>query len=487
MPCRSSGMRPLCRACSRCSLLLWHLPCLAVRAAFPPAILTFAALAWPLWLTKLGYLIDNPWSNALERSRAAGLILADVLRNRQLGVRPITLVGFSLGARMIFYALQELARVKAFGVVQDVYLMGAPVSAREQDWFQVRSVVSGRFVNAFSRTDWILSYLHRATSGGLVSIAGLRPVTAPCEIENVDVTHLVPGHLAYRSLTPLVLSEVGFKTTADYFDEPESLEDVPEREVLFEQEEPAAAPKTTLGTIASVFRRNSESTKEKRAAERTAASLKEALKQTSAANDAQQAKAKQEDDYEEPERMEEPRSAEPAQGPEAAEAAAAAAAAEAAAASPEAAPDAPSASTTAAEAPSAPPQVPPAPETLAEPTSRSASAQTTPALSPAAGAQSLPDIQVAEKLGSLQLGTASVEHVAQAPQADTWRTSLQGGRPAAAEAPAASAGGPAWPMPTFSGGRHERTAELNLPEMVRENSSSSGTADWTAENPWDKK
>lgn len=80
-----------------------------------------------------------------------------------------------------------------------------------------------------------------------------------------------------------------------------------------------------------------------------------------------------------------------------------------------------------------------------------------------------------------------MEHVAQAPQADTWRTSLQGGRPAAAEAPAASAGGPAWPMPTFSGGRHERTAELNLPEMVRENSSSSGTADWTAENPWDKK
>ena len=320
MPCRFSGTRPLCRACSRCSLLLWRLPCLAVRATLTSTILTFAALAWPLWLTKLGYLIDNPWSNALERSRAAGLILADVLRNRQLGVRPITLVGFSLGARMIFYALQELARVKAFGVVQDVYLMGAPVSAREQDWFQVRSVVSGRFVNAFSRTDWILSYLHRATSGGLVSIAGLRPVTAPCEIENADVTHLVPGHLAYRSLTPLVLSEVGFKTTADYFDEPESLEDVPEREVLFEQEEPAAAPKTTLGTIASVFRRNSESTKEKRAAERTAASLKEALKQTSAANDAQQAKAKQEDDYEEPERMEEPRSAEPAQGPEAAEA-----------------------------------------------------------------------------------------------------------------------------------------------------------------------
>ncbi|WFD29672.1 hypothetical protein MSPP1_000682 [Malassezia sp. CBS 17886] len=194
----------------------------------------FSALAWPLWLTKLGYLIDNPWSNALERSRAAGLILADVLVRRQLGVRPITLVGFSLGARMIFFALKELARKKAYGVVQNVYLLGAPVSVSESDWRDVRSVVAGRFVNAFSSTDWILAYLHRAASGGLHSIAGLHPIAYDCGFENVDVTHLVPGHLAYRALTPLVLSEIGFKTTADYFDEPESLDSVPEREVVFE-------------------------------------------------------------------------------------------------------------------------------------------------------------------------------------------------------------------------------------------------------------
>lgn len=107
----------------------------------------FSALAWPLWLTKLNYIIDNPWSNATERARAAGLILADVLMNRQLGVRPITLVGFSLGARMIYYALRELAHRKAYGIVQNVYLLGAPVSARESEWKQVRSVVAGRFVN----------------------------------------------------------------------------------------------------------------------------------------------------------------------------------------------------------------------------------------------------------------------------------------------------------------------------------------------------
>ncbi|EPQ29613.1 uncharacterized protein PFL1_02832 [Pseudozyma flocculosa PF-1] len=197
----------------------------------------FSALAWPLWLTKLGYLIDNPWSNALDRAKAAGYILADILSRRQLGVRPITLVGYSLGARAIFYCLVELARLKAYGIVQNVYIMGAPVTAKDEVWKEARSVVAGRFVSAFSRTDWILGYLHRAASGGLRSIAGLHPVERVQEIENVDVTHVVPGHLQYRALMPLVLSELGFKTTADYFDEPEDLTKVPERQVVREDSE----------------------------------------------------------------------------------------------------------------------------------------------------------------------------------------------------------------------------------------------------------
>ena len=207
----------------------------------------FSALAWPLWLTKLNYLIDNPWSNATERARAAGLILADVLIHRQMGVRPITLVGYSLGARMIFYALLELARKKAFGIVQNVFLMGAPVPSRENEWKTARTVVSGRFVNAFARSDWILAYLHRATSGGVRNIAGLYPVEFGCGIENIDVTNIVPGHLAYRALTPLLLGELGFQTTADYFDEPESLDHVPERTV--EKESPQKQHSTATQSL----------------------------------------------------------------------------------------------------------------------------------------------------------------------------------------------------------------------------------------------
>jgi pimeloyl-ACP methyl ester carboxylesterase len=172
-------------------------------------------------LTKLGYLIDNPWNNALDRAKAAGSVLADVLVQRHLGVRPITLIGFSLGARVIFYALLELAKKKAFGVVQDVFILGATLTASQKTWFQARSVVSGRFVNTFARNDWVLNYLFRATSGGVGTVAGLRPVENVPGLENVDVTDKIAGHISYRMFLPLILDQLGFPVSADHFDEPE--------------------------------------------------------------------------------------------------------------------------------------------------------------------------------------------------------------------------------------------------------------------------
>ncbi|KAI0253223.1 hypothetical protein BJV78DRAFT_1302757 [Lactifluus subvellereus] len=196
-----------------------------------------SALQWPIILTKLGYLIDNPWNNALDRAKAAGSVLADVLVQRQLGVRPITLIGFSLGARVIFYALLELAKQKAFGVVQDVFLLGATLSASRTNWFQARSVVSGRFVNTFARNDWVLNYLFRATSGGVGTVAGLRPVENVPGLENVDVTDKIAGHISYRVFLPLILDQLGFPVSADHFDEPEQPDFEGDRIVVREGEE----------------------------------------------------------------------------------------------------------------------------------------------------------------------------------------------------------------------------------------------------------
>lgn len=178
-----------------------------------------AALQLPVVLTKLAYLIDNPWTVSLDRANAAGLILADSLIDRNLGARPITFVGYSLGSRVIFSCLRELAKKGAHGLVQNVYLFGSPIVAKKDEYLRARSVVAGRFVNGYAKNDWILGYLFRLTSGGISRVAGLAPVEEIPGLENVDVTELVPGHMAYRTAMPRLLREVGWMVESDEFTE----------------------------------------------------------------------------------------------------------------------------------------------------------------------------------------------------------------------------------------------------------------------------
>ncbi|KAG9241483.1 hypothetical protein BJ878DRAFT_536507 [Calycina marina] len=178
-----------------------------------------SALQLPVVLTKLAYLIDNPWTVSLDRANAAGLILADSIMERNLGTRPITFVGYSLGSRVIFSCLAELARKGAYGLVQNVYLFGSPIVAKKDEYLKVRSVVAGRFVNGYATNDWILGYLFRLTSGGISRVAGLAPVNGIPGLENVNVTELVPGHMAYRTAMPRLLREVGWIVNSDEFTE----------------------------------------------------------------------------------------------------------------------------------------------------------------------------------------------------------------------------------------------------------------------------
>lgn len=87
-----------------------------------------SALVLPYGLAKAARVIDNPFSVAISRSEKAGQVLADALINKVQGERPVTLIGYSLGARVIYSCLNELANRKAFGLVESVCLMGAPVS-----------------------------------------------------------------------------------------------------------------------------------------------------------------------------------------------------------------------------------------------------------------------------------------------------------------------------------------------------------------------
>ncbi|OTA57649.1 DUF726-domain-containing protein [Hypoxylon sp. EC38] len=178
-----------------------------------------AALQLPVVLSKLTYLIDNPWAVSLDRAWSAGLILADSLIDRNLGTRPITLVGYSLGSRVIFACLLELARKGAYGLVQNVYIFGSPVVVKKEEFLKARTVVAGRFVNGYNRTDWILGYLFRLTNGGIRRVAGLAPIDGIPGLENIDCTEFVVGHMEYRTAMPRLLRECGWLVESDEFGE----------------------------------------------------------------------------------------------------------------------------------------------------------------------------------------------------------------------------------------------------------------------------
>uniref|UniRef100_A0A3B5LF54 Uncharacterized protein n=1 Tax=Xiphophorus couchianus TaxID=32473 RepID=A0A3B5LF54_9TELE len=170
------------------------------------------ALTWPASLLAVASIIDNPWCVCLNRSAEVGKHLAQVLRSRQQGKRPVSLIGFSLGARVIYYCLQELASDKSEGVVEDVVLLGAPVDGSEKSWERMVKVVAGRIVNGYCG-DWLLGFLYRS-SAAQMSVAGLQPINIQDRrIINVDLSSVqVKGHLDYMRQMDTILVAVGVPT-----------------------------------------------------------------------------------------------------------------------------------------------------------------------------------------------------------------------------------------------------------------------------------
>ncbi|KAL1639817.1 hypothetical protein SLS58_007561 [Diplodia intermedia] len=169
---------------------------------------------WPLMLLRVGHIVDNPFSIARKRSEKAGAVLADALINKAQGERPVTLVGYSLGARVIYSCLLQLAERRAFGLIENVVMMGAPTPSDAAAWRKMRAVVAGRLVNVYSSNDHILGYLYR-TSSIQLGVAGLQQVQGVQGVENVDVSAMVDGHTRYRWLTGTILKKIGMEELDD--------------------------------------------------------------------------------------------------------------------------------------------------------------------------------------------------------------------------------------------------------------------------------
>lgn len=164
------------------------------------------AAAWPATIVAAASLIDNAWSVAMSRAASAGRLLAKILLRNTQGYRPVSLIGYSLGARVIFIALQEISKQNRLDIVENVVFLGAPVSSDEEEWRSVRRVVAGRIVNVYSEYDWILYFLYRSSSLNY-NVAGLNPVQVP-DVENIDMADDLNQTPNYRDNLQDILREL---------------------------------------------------------------------------------------------------------------------------------------------------------------------------------------------------------------------------------------------------------------------------------------
>ena len=180
----------------------------------------------------------------MERADRAGVELAKSLIDSGAGHRPVVLVGFSMGARVIYSCLKELTRQQELwedeqqrrglpatsgrlhnsrrlaqeklqyirepaSIIEDAIMMGMPNHVSLKSWESSRRVVAGRLINCFSRKDMILSLMFqlKRMQGILRPVCGTSPVVVN-GVENFDVTDLVSAHTDYCLVTGEILKRV---------------------------------------------------------------------------------------------------------------------------------------------------------------------------------------------------------------------------------------------------------------------------------------
>ncbi|KAG5481303.1 hypothetical protein LSCM4_07013 [Leishmania orientalis] len=178
--------------------------------AFSSLMGAFQLPLFAVWATGV---IDNTFATLSNRSTYTGKDLAVALLDKQRGNRPVTLLGFSFGSRVIVECLRELERVGAYGVVENAYLLGCTCSTDPELWHRLRRVVAGRLINVYTREDWTLWMMYRLNRTELRPMAGISPVNVP-GVENVDVTPLVSAHGDYAAKLLPVLEAIPPQPTA---------------------------------------------------------------------------------------------------------------------------------------------------------------------------------------------------------------------------------------------------------------------------------
>ncbi len=147
-----------------------------------------------------GANIAASWHLSMKNAEVAGRLLASaILRTPDWS---FTLAGHSLGARVIHFALVELAK-HGSKRIENAYLLGAAVGGGGKDddcWRQAANAVRGKIFNCFSSEDSTLAMLYRGANVMVSRPAGYSGIHLEhAQVINVDCSDFVKAHTLWKS------------------------------------------------------------------------------------------------------------------------------------------------------------------------------------------------------------------------------------------------------------------------------------------------
>ena len=143
----------------------------------------------------LAGLMNNPLRIASAKAAQTGVLLADIIARTD---DQYILCGHSLGARVIYYALEALS-TKNTSFIDTAHLLGGAVGNHSKDWGQAAKAVKKTIHNYHSDNDWILATMYKIGTFFASNPIGRNPiVNSDSYIKNHDVTEFVSGHAYYK-------------------------------------------------------------------------------------------------------------------------------------------------------------------------------------------------------------------------------------------------------------------------------------------------
>ncbi len=161
----------------------------AFKVAENTGVLGKAVLATSLGLSSA----YSSWSVASVKSYKIGVLLANILTRSK---DEYILCGHSLGARVIYYALESLA-IKDEKIIDTVHLLGGAVGSDKESWEKAKGAVRKKIYNYKSDNDDILALMYKLGTFFTSSPIGRNSIDVR-GIKNIDVSDIVDGHTKYK-------------------------------------------------------------------------------------------------------------------------------------------------------------------------------------------------------------------------------------------------------------------------------------------------